>query len=59
MLGVTGAPAAATPNFGFNDNSVRSGTLSASESAQLDQGAGAGIVRLTFDWRYAVRIRSS
>lgn len=44
---------AVDPWLGFNDNAVRAGQLSAEEDARLTEGVGAGIHRLTFDWRYA------
>jgi polysaccharide biosynthesis protein PslG len=44
---------AVDPELGFNDNAVRAGRLSAKADARLTEGVGAGIHRLTFDWRYA------
>lgn len=50
------APPAAKPSsrvmFGFNDNGVRAGLLSASDDAQLTQRVGADVTRLTMDWRW-------
>ena len=43
------------PLFGFNDNSVRAGLASPAQQASLAAGAGARVVRLTFDWRFAER----
>ena len=48
---VTTAPAG--PLFGFNDNGVSFGQLTAPVSAQLASQAGAGVSRITFDWRWA------
>lgn len=45
------------PWLGFNDNAIRAGRLSAPDAALLTEGVGAGIDRLTFDWRYAERVR--
>src|SRR3954451_8533903 len=39
--------------FGFNDNAVRAGQLSAPADAGLAARAGANLTRVTFDWRYA------
>ena len=39
--------------FGFNDNAIRAGQLTAEQDALLTEGVGAGMHRLTFDWRYA------
>lgn len=41
------------PWLGFNDNAVRAGQLGAAQDAALTESVGAGITRLTFDWRYA------
>ena len=41
------------PWFGFNDNAIRAGQLSAEEDARLTEAVGGAIHRLTFDWRYA------
>jgi hypothetical protein len=41
------------PRFGFNDNSVRAGQLSPTRAAALADTAGAEVIRLGFDWRYA------
>ena len=48
------APAAGIPAplFGYNDNAVRAGRISAEADAQLTQRSGANITRLTFDWRW-------
>jgi hypothetical protein len=45
--------AAADPLLGFNDNSVRAGQVDAPTAARLAEGVGAGLDRVTFDWRYA------
>ena len=37
--------------FGFNDNSVRDGQLSASRDAELAAGAGAEVLRVAVEWR--------
>src|SRR4051812_25868213 len=39
--------------FGFNDNAVRAGQLSAPADADLAARAGANLTRVGFDWRYA------
>jgi hypothetical protein len=39
--------------FGFNDNAVRAGQLSAPADADLAAREGANLTRVTFDWRYA------
>lgn len=43
------------PLFGFNDNAVRAGQVSAAEDARLTAAVGGEVSRLTFDWRYAER----
>jgi polysaccharide biosynthesis protein PslG len=40
------------PLFGFNDNAVRGGALSAGADAELSATVGANVTRLTFDWRW-------
>lgn len=45
--------AAVDPQFGFNDNAVRAGIVSAKKDALLTARVGAGIHRLAFDWRWA------
>jgi hypothetical protein len=45
--------AAVDPMFGFNDNSVLAGRAGADDVARLAEGTGAGILRMTFDWRHA------
>jgi hypothetical protein len=47
-------PAASGPRklFGFNDNAVRAGLLTAERDAQLTTEVGADLHRLTFDWRW-------
>ena len=48
------APSAAPPiRFGFNDNAVRAGWVSAETDAELTARAGADLHRVTFDWRWA------
>src|SRR4051812_43740015 len=39
--------------FGYNDNAVRAGQLSAQADADLASRAGANLTRVGFDWRYA------
>lgn len=39
--------------FGFNDNSVAAQLTSPARDADLNARAGANVVRLTFDWRFA------
>src|SRR4051794_20239189 len=46
------ATAQAAPIFGFNDNSVLQGQLSATQSATLASQAGATASRHMFDWRW-------
>lgn len=38
--------------FGFNDNAVRYGQVSAAQDAELAAGAGANVERVTLDWRW-------
>ncbi len=40
------------PLFGFNDNAVRAGLMSAADDAALTQRVGADVHRLTLDWRW-------
>ena len=47
------ASAQTTKLFGFNDNSVLAGQLTASKDAQLASQIGATAARMTFDWRWA------
>lgn len=42
---------AVDPQLGFNDNSIRAGQLSAERDARLTEAVGAGLHRLTVDWR--------
>jgi hypothetical protein len=39
--------------FGFNDNAVAFGQLTAAADATLAKSAGATVSRVTFDWRWA------
>jgi polysaccharide biosynthesis protein PslG len=45
-------PPAHAPLYGFTDNSVGAGQLSAAAAAELNRQAGAEVVRLTLDWRW-------
>lgn len=38
--------------FGFNDNAIRAGLISASDDAKLTQRVGADVHRLGMDWRW-------
>ena len=40
------------PLFGFNDNAIRAGQMSAADDAVLTQRVGADVHRLTLDWRW-------
>lgn len=53
--GYSCATRAVTPavGFGFNDNAVAQGLVSAPADAALESEAGANTVRVTFDWEYA------
>src|SRR5436309_994901 len=46
-------PVSAGTYFGFNDNSVGLGQLTAAGSASLASQGGATTSRVAFDWRYA------
>ena len=50
--GAPPAPPIRPPLFGFNDNAVRAGQLSAEEDAALTAGVGANVSRITMDWRW-------
>lgn len=45
--------AARDPRFGFNDSSILARRASPEQTAAAAEGTGAGIYRLTFDWRHA------
>jgi Cellulase (glycosyl hydrolase family 5) len=40
------------PLFGFNDNAIRAGLISAADDAELTDRVGANVHRLGFDWRW-------
>ncbi len=45
------------PFFGFNDNAIRAGLISAADDAALTQRVGADVHRLTLDWRWLEPLR--
>src|SRR4051812_29092280 len=47
------APSAGAATFGFNDNAIAWGQLTATRDAALAKAAGASTTRITFDWRWA------
>lgn len=50
---LAGAHPARAVMFGFNDNGVAQEVVSAPDDARLLAGTGAGLHRMTFNWRYA------
>jgi hypothetical protein len=53
LLAASTAQASGPALFGFNDNAVRAGQLSAPADADLAARTGANMTRVMFDWRYA------
>jgi len=56
-IGANATSAAAAPVFGFNDNAVGQGVVSNADDASWLSDAGAGIARITLEWRWVERDR--